>query len=115
MHSEPGRLTGAGIRPLPASLRERLLDRARDRAGKRIRLKSARYRVTGFRDPDSGAWVSRNPRNGNYYKQDAGKHRTKLRPTVELLARSDVLALEVEIDRGQGPRIYHMSVRGPLR
>lgn len=114
MDSEPGRLRGSGIRPLPEWLQDRLLQRARDRAGKRIRLRSARYRVTGFRDPGSGAWVSRNPKNGHYYRRDAGRHRTKLRPTLETLSKSDTIALEVELDRGQGPRIYYTTLRGPL-
>lgn len=110
MNSTPGRLSGGGIRPLPRPMLDFLLQRLKDQQGKGYRVKSARYRVTGFRDPESGDWVSRNPRNGTYYRVKDGRHRIKVRPTKEILARTNLLALEVEIDRGKGPRIYYISV-----
>lgn len=112
MNSTPGRLTGSGIRPLPESMIDGMLRRLKQQQGRGFRVKSARYRITGFRDPDSGGWVSRNPRNGNYYLVRSGRHRTKVRPTPQLLARTDMMALEVEVDRGKGPRIYYVSVPG---
>lgn len=110
MNSTPGRLAGGGIRELPESMRAGILRRLKEDQGKRFRIKSARYRISGFRDPDSGEWVTRNPRNGNYYRVKDGRHRTEVRPTPQIIARSNMLALEVEIDRGKGPRIYYVSV-----
>lgn len=110
LNSTPGRLAGSGIRTLPESKVAGILKRLKVQQGRGFRVKSARYRVTGFRDPGSGEWVSRNPRNGNYYRVRNGRHRTQVRPTPELLARTDMLALEVEIDRGKGPRIYYVSI-----
>lgn len=113
MNSVPGTLRGSGIRPLPPAMLDRMLRRIKEHgSGKSRRLRSARYRVTGFRDPNSGQWVSRNPRNGHYYRMRDGRHTTKVRPTVGLLKRSDMLALEVEIDRGKGARIYYVSIPG---
>lgn len=115
MNSEPGRLRGSGIRSLPSDRIAPMLARLKIRHDKGFRVKSVRYRVCGFRDPDTGGWVSRNPRNGTFYLMHDGRHRTKVRPTTELLSRSPMLALEVEIDRGKGPRIFHISAPGPLR
>lgn len=90
-------------------------------SGKRRRVRSVRYRVTGFRDPGSGDWVSRDPRNGHYYRipKGEGKNRkpqrryTEVRPTQEMIAATDMIALEVEIDRGgDSSRVYYISVPG---
>lgn len=122
MHSTPGRLTGAGIRRLPQERVAGMLARLKVQQGKGFRVAGVRYRVAGFRDPDSGDWVSRDPRNGQYYAVhgsargarkaagQAARHRTQVRPTAELLSRSNMLSLEVEVDRGKGPRVYHVSV-----
>lgn len=117
MKSQPGRLHGSGIRPLPDELRERILAAAQDKTGRRLRLYSARYRVTGFRDPGSGAWIQRNPRNGQYYARfgpglsGGARHRTQVRPTLARLRRAGKVAVEVELDRGGGPHIYYTTVR----
>ena len=110
MDSKPGRLTGRGIRPIPDAQIDAMLRRLKVQQGRGFRVTSARYRISGFRDPDSGQWITRNPRNGNYYRVRDGRHRTQVRPTPEILRRSDMLALEVEIDRGKGPTIYYVSV-----
>jgi hypothetical protein len=124
----PGELRGSGIRTLSPEQAEKWLGVARQRAGgRRLRMRSARYRVTGFRDASSGAWVQR-ARDGKYYKVEGrarsgsararagqpGRHATELRPTVELLKRSDRISVEIEVDRGQGPRLYYttISMRG---
>lgn len=112
MNSSPGRLRGSGIRTLSHERIPAMLERLKIRHHKTYRVESVRYRISGFRDPDTGGWISRNPRNGNYYLMADGRHRTKVRPTVELLSRSDMLALEVEIDRGKGARIYYTSIPG---
>lgn len=110
MNSVPGRLTGGGIRTIPEAKRAGMLRRLKIQQGKGFRVVSIRYRVTGFRDPESGDWVSRNPRNGSYYRMRDGRHRTKVRPTAEMLAQTNLMALEVEVDRGKGSRIYYVSV-----
>lgn len=115
MNSTPGRLRGSGIRTLPSERIPPMLERLKIRHRKGFRVRSVRYRIAGFRDPDTGGWISRNPRNGSYYLMAAGRHRTKVRPSVELLSRSNMLSLEVEIDRGKGARIYYVSLPGPLR
>lgn len=84
-----------------------------DGSGKSRRVRSVRYRVTGFRDPSSGGWISRNPRNGHYYLVRAGRHRTRVRPTGEMMRATDLISLEVEVDRGGGnERVYYVSVPG---
>lgn len=113
MDSRPGKLTGGGIRTLPANRVEGMLRRIKQQgSGKSRRVRSVRYRVTGFRDPDSGLWVSRNPHNGHYYLVRAGRHRTRVRPTGDMMRRTDMIALEVEVDRGQGASVYYVSVPG---
>lgn len=113
MNSKPGSLTGSGIRNLPADRVDGLLRRIREvGSGKKRRVRSVRYRITGFRNPDSGLWVSRNPRNGHYYVVANGRHQTEVKPTGEMISRTDMLALEVEIDRGQGARVYYVSLPG---
>lgn len=114
MQTEHGRLTGSGIRTLPEAKVDAFLARLKVDQGRKFRVRSVRYRITGFRDPNGGDWVSRNPRNGQYYRVRGGRHRTQVRPTPELLARTDMMALEVEVDRGgnAGPTIYHVSVPG---
>lgn len=92
-----------------------MLARLKIRHRKGFRVKQVRYRIVGFRDPHTGGWVSRNPRNGSYYMVRSGRHRTKVRPTAEILKRTSMIALEVELDRGQGSRIYYVSLPGPLR
>lgn len=115
MDSKPGRLTGGGIRTLPAEKRAGMLRRLKLEQGRGFRVTSVRYRITGFRDPGSGEWIVRNPRNGNYYRQHAGRHRTPVRPTPELVSRADMMSLEVEVDRGHGPTIYYVSMEPPGR
>lgn len=110
MNSTPGRLSGGGIRRLPDEKIAAMLKRLKVQQGRGFRVKSVRYRISGFRDPDSGQWITRNPRNGTYYRVRDGRHRTKVRPTPELIRRSDMLALEVEVDRGKGARVYYVSV-----
>ena len=113
MNSKPGRLSGGGIRTLPADRVDGMLRRIKaEGSGKSRKVRSVRYRITGFRDPDSQQWVSRNPRNGNYYRVRDGRHRTKVRPTGDMIRRTDMLSLEVEVDRGREPRIYYLSVPG---
>lgn len=124
MNSTPGRLTGGGIRRLPADRIPPMLARLKIRHKKGFRVKSARYRITGFRGP-SGEWISRDPKTGRYYKLSgraragserraagqAARRRTEVKPTAEILRQSDMFQFEVEIDRGQGPRIYYVSGR----
>lgn len=82
-------------------------------SGKRRKLRSVRYRITGFRDPQTGGWITRNPRNGTYYIAKDGRHRTNVRPTQDMIRSTDMIALEVEVDRGAGnSRIYYLSVPG---
>lgn len=122
MNSHPGKLTGGGIRELPAERRAGMLQRIKvEGSGKSRRVRSVRYRVTGFRDPDTGMWVSRDPKTGRYFSilgggvgSKRGRHKTSSRPTGEKLARSDLISLEVEVDRGgkDGARIYFVSIPG---
>lgn len=113
MNSRPGRLSGGQIRTLPPDRVEGMLRRIKlEGSGKSRKVKSVRYRISGFRNPDDGSWISRNPRNGQYYQLHDGRHRTRARPTPEMLARSDMLALEVEITRVKGSRVYFVSIPG---
>lgn len=113
MNSRPGRLTGGGIRPLPDELRRRLVAQARERTGQNVRLRSARYRVVGYRN-SAGAWVQRNPRNGHYFvRTPAGRRRT-VKPDAEQISRSQMVSVELELDRGRGPRIYYTTLHGPI-
>lgn len=115
MNSSPGRLRGSGIRNLPEDRIGNMLQRIKvGGSGKSRRVQSVRYRVTGFRDPDSGGWISRNPRNGHYYLVADGRHRTRIRPSGDMIRRTDLVSLEVEVNRGgkHEPRIYYVSVPG---
>lgn len=114
MNSRPGTLTGAGIRKLPADRVDGMLRRIKETgSGVKRQVKSVRYRISGFRNPDNGEWIQRNPRNGHYYMVRAGRHRTQVRPTADMIGRSDMIALEVEVDRGRGnQRVYYVSVPG---
>lgn len=119
MDSRPGRLTGGGIRTLPPNRVAGMLRRIKEHgSGKRRRVESVRYRITGFRDPDTGGWISRNPGNGQYYRiagpgqrGGAGRHRTPVRPTRDMIRRTDLISFEVEITR-QEPRVYYVSSHG---
>lgn len=113
---KPGRLTGSGIRELPEGPRENMLRRLKLDTGKNKRVDRVRYRITGFFDAQ-GSWIVRNPRNGQYYRyrpkgspELPGRHRTPVRPTAQLLKRSSRLAIEVEVDRGRGPRVYYTTL-----
>lgn len=114
MDSRPGRLTGGGIRTLPADRVAGMLRRIKvEGSGKNRKVRTVRYRITGLRDPGSGDWVSRNPRNGHYYRVINGRHQTRVRPTGAMVSQTDMIALEVEVDRGgPEPRIYYVSVPG---
>lgn len=109
----PGRLSGAGIRTLKGAQREAILARIQAKQpGRKLNVRSVRYRVTGFRDPASGQWVRRNPRNGHYYRRLPGhRHNTQLRPTPSMLARSPLIAVEVEADLGNGPRLHYTTLK----
>lgn len=112
-NDKPGTLSGSGIRTLPLDRVDSILRHIKEaRSGKSRRIRSVRYRVTGFRNPDGGDWISRNPRNGQYYRVADGRHRTPIRPNGDMMRRTDMIALEVEIDRGQGSRIHYVSVPG---
>lgn len=116
-NGRPGRLRGGQIRQLPEETRRRILGRVKEDTGSGRRLKSARYRVTGYRDGD-GRWIVRNPRSGHYgYRVGEGKKRKwrSVRPVEADVQRSRSLTVEVELDRGQGPRIYYTTVHGPFR
>ena len=107
MNSRPGKLTGRHVRKLP----QRLL-RQWDPDG---RVVSARYRVTGYRDLE-GAWVSRaklgeSGKRYGYRRRVAGKL-LRVEPTDEVLRRSPLVAVEVEIDRGDGPTVYFTTLKG---
>ncbi len=114
MTDVPGRLKGSGIRTLPADRVAGMLRRIKAEHGKTRRVRSVRYRVNGFRDPKSKGWVSRNPRNGQYYLKRDGAHRTPLRPTPEILRATDRISLEIEVTRISGgeSRIYFITIPG---
>lgn len=117
MNSQPGTLTGSGIRRLPAQRIRGMVRRIKAHDPKLPPVKSVRYRVTGFRNPDTGVWISRNAQNGHYYQIVGGineRHSTRVKPTADHLRRTNMLSLEVEILRhGQREgRIYYLSVPG---
>jgi hypothetical protein len=110
MNSRPGRLTGGHIRELPGEMRRELLRDVKSDTGKSKRLVSARYRVTGYRN-GAGAWVARDAKLGNYaYKGPKGGRR-RVKPAADVIRRSPVVAVEVELDRGRGPKIYYTTIR----
>lgn len=110
MNSRPGSLKGSHIRRLPARYLTRF--EAKGRAS----ITSARYRVTGYRDPQ-GAWVSRVKVNSagsyGYRRRIAGKLLV-VKPTDREMRRSALIAVEVEITRGDTPTVYYTTLRGPL-
>lgn len=110
MNSHKGRLRGGGIRTLPEDRIAGMLLRIKlEGSGKNRRVQGIRYRITGFRHPDTSLWVSRNPRNGQYYTISGGRHHG-VKPNEDLISRTDLVSLEVEIDRGRGnSRIYYVS------
>jgi hypothetical protein len=120
MNSTHGYLTGGGIRTLAPDRVDGMLRRIKvSGSGKSRRVAGVRYRISGFRDlsADSaayGQWVRRNPRNGQYYRERDGKHRTPVRPTGDMIRLTDMIALEVEVTRtaGSTPTIYYVSIPG---
>jgi hypothetical protein len=110
MNSRPGRLTGNGIRPLPDALRRKIIRDVKEDTGKGRRLTSARYRVTGYRN-GAGAWVTRDPRTGKYWVRGPKGGKRPVKVDGSMVAASAVVAVEVELDRGRGPRIYYTTVR----
>jgi hypothetical protein len=106
MNSRPGKLTGRGVKRLPPELQRRLSTETRDAS-------NARYRVTGFRD-GQGRWVHRT-KVGTRKGQPTWGYRTKregllVKPSNDMLRRSDLISVEIEVDLGQGPRVYFTTV-----
>lgn len=114
MNSKPGKLTGGGIRTMPPEKVGHMLRRIKESgSGKSRRVRSVRYRITGFRDMRTGDWISRNPRNGQYYVEKDGSHRTQIRPTAAMIQQTNMVALEVEVTRqGDKSVIYYFSTPG---
>lgn len=106
MNSEQRTLTGRHIRRLPSKAAAKFEQKG-------LPIVRARYRVTGFRDLQ-GRWIVRNSKTGQYRPAGAARGRA-IKPSDEMVRRSALVAVEVEITRrGERPVVYYTTLRGPF-